>query len=390
MRLFKPRKVDEGAARYVRGDAPPFDQKNEMFKRPFWDPEVRDLFQRFYKDKVSPKDKPGYRLKDQAVVNAAWHLESHFGCGVCGGRTGLYDWTWNGRFDFPRVPRGLKIDADDPAAVTRDMKRVARFFGASLVGVGRLDRRWLYSKAYLLTPEGGKVAENEIPEEYAYAVVLGFAMDYGAVACSPAHPASATVGLQYSRMAFVAGLLAQFIRGLGFKAIPCGNDTACSIPLAIDAGLGELGRNGLLITPEYGPRVRLAKVLTDLPLVPDRPIAFGVWEFCQQCGLCAKQCPSQSIMHGEPSTETHNISNRRNVHAWHINAENCLDFWARNGTDCSNCIRVCPFNKPAGWIHNLAKAAIMRLPALNPAFLRIDGLLGYGGRRDPETFWKET
>jgi len=384
---FHPRKVRKGAGRYIRGDAPPFDQKNEMFKRPFWDPEMRDLFQRFYRDKVPPKNKPGYRLKDQAMVNAAWHLESHFGCGVCGGRAGLYDWSWNGHFDFPRVPKGLKIPTDNPRMITRDVKKVAGFFGASLVGVCRLDRRWLYSKAYLLTPEGGKIAENEIPPEYENVIILGFEMDYKAMCCSPAHPASATVGLEYSRMAFVAGLLAQYIRGLGFKAIPCGNDTACSIPLAIDAGLGELGRNGLLITPQYGPRVRLAKVFTDLPLVADQPIAFGVWEFCLQCGRCAESCPSQSIMSEEPSTKTHNISNRENVHAWHINAEKCLDFWARNGTDCSTCIRVCPFNKPEGVIHDLARWAIMTMRPLHKVFLRVDALLGYGKKESSEKFW---
>ena len=62
-----------------------------------------------------------------------------------------------------------------------------------------------------------------------------------------------------------------------------GNDTALSIPLAIDAGLGELGRNGLLITPEYGACVRLCKVFTDLPLEADRPVEFGLAEICQRC-----------------------------------------------------------------------------------------------------------
>jgi len=62
-------------------------------------------------------------------------------------------------------------------------------------------------------------------------------MDFEAINCSPAHPASAATGAGYSRMAFTVGLLAQYIRGLGYQAIPCGNDTACSIPIAIDAGL---------------------------------------------------------------------------------------------------------------------------------------------------------
>jgi len=85
--------------------------------------------------------------------------------------------------------------------------------------------------------------------------------------------------------------LAEAIRMMGYNAIPCKNGTALSIPLAIDAGLGQLGRNGLLITPKYGPAVRIGKVLTDMPLVPDRPIDFGVTEFCQSCKKCAEHCP---------------------------------------------------------------------------------------------------
>jgi reductive dehalogenase len=189
-------------------------------------------------------------------------------------------------------------------------------------------------------------------------------------------------------MAFTAGLLAEYIRGLGYKAIPCGNDTACSIPIAIDAGLGEIARNGLLITPEFGPRVRLAKVLTDLPLIPDRPIEFGVKAFCLECEKCAKKCPSKSIMFGEPSDKTHNISNREGVMTWHINAETCLNFWADNETDCSNCIRTCPFNKPPGMLHDWVRWGIHHTPWLNRLFLRGDDLLGYGKRERPDRFWE--
>jgi len=164
----------------------------------------------------------------------------------------------------------LKIKIDDPETNTRRVKKAAALFGASLAGVCNLDRRWIYSPAYLLTPEGGKTDANIIPEEFKYAIAIAVEMDYDAIRCSPTGPASIATGLGYSKMAFSAGLLAQYIRGLGYQAIPCGNDTACSIPIAIDAGLGEMARNGLLITPEYGPRVRLAKVLTDLPLVLDR------------------------------------------------------------------------------------------------------------------------
>lgn len=382
-------RIEQGASRYVVGKVESFDQKNEMFKRPLWDPKMLDLGQKFYVDRVKPKDKPGYRLQDQAMVNASWQLERAFAQGVRGGRKGVYAWDWNGKFVFPRAPSGLKISVADPAAITRHIKMVATFFGASLVGICELDRRWLYSAAYLITPEGGKVAENELPEGCKYAVAIAVEMSYEGIRYSPAHPASVATGLGYSKMAFIAGLTAQYIRGLGFQAIPCGNDTACSIPIAIDAGLGELGRNGLLITPQYGPRVRLAKIFTDLPLVPNSPIEFGVWDFCMICGKCAQKCPSQSLMHGEPSAEAHNISNREGVHAWHINAETCLPFWAANGTDCSNCIRACPFNKPPGLLHEFVRWGIRNTRWLDKMLLRGDDIMGYGKRKNAKIFWGE-
>jgi len=379
--------VDTGARRYVAGTVKQFDQKNEMFCRPLWDEEMLDLGKKFYMTDVPPKDKAGYRLRDQAMVNAAWHLENNFAQGVAGGRMGMYAWEWDKIFEFPLVPPGLTIDINDPTEVTRDIKKTATFFGASLVGICRLDRSWLYSSAFSLREQ--KSVPNELPDEYKYAIALAFEMDYKAIGCSPTSPASAATGLGYSKMAFTAGLLAHYIRGLGYKAIACGNDTACSIPIAIDAGLGELGRNGLLITPQYGPRVRLAKIFTDLPLVPDKPIEFGVWDFCMICGKCAQKCPSQSLMHGEPSAEAHNISNREGVRAWHINAETCLPFWSANGTDCSNCIRVCPFNKPPGLLHEFVRWGISNTRWLDKMFLWGDDLFAYGKKINADKFWTQ-
>ena len=94
-------------------------------------------------------------------------------------------------------------------------------------------------------------------------------MDAQAIVSSPAFRAGVATGVGYSRMAYAISCLAEFIRHLGYAAIPMGNDTALSIPLAVDSGLGELGRNGLLVTPQYGPCVRICKVFTDLPLATD-------------------------------------------------------------------------------------------------------------------------
>jgi len=382
--------VDKGASRYVVGKVERFDQKNEMFKRTRWDPKMMDLGRKFYKEEAMPGDEPGYRLQDQALVNAAWHLEHGFAQGVRGGRMGLYAWDWHGEFSFPRVPSGLRITVDDPVEVTREIKRAATLFGASLIGLCELNRQWLYSYAYFTYDEDGEPVERiEIAEEYKYAIAIAIEMDYEGISCSPAHPASAATATGYSKMAFTAGLLAQYIRGLGYRAIPCGNDTACSIPIAIDAGLGELARNGLLITPEFGPRVRLAKIFTDLPLVPDRPIEFAVWDFCMRCQKCAENCPSGAIMYGEPTEKPNNISNREGVLRWPINAEKCFAFWAANGTDCSNCIRACPFNKPPGWLHDAVRWGVKNTRWLDPFFIRMDDLFGYGKQGRADRFWGE-
>ena len=89
--------VKDGAQRYVIGDILPFDQRNEMFKRPLWDPEMLALKEQFYFATVAPRDKTGYRLYDQALVNAAWRLENEYALGVRGGRMGLYAWDWDGQ-----------------------------------------------------------------------------------------------------------------------------------------------------------------------------------------------------------------------------------------------------------------------------------------------------
>jgi reductive dehalogenase len=232
------------------------------------------------------------------------------------------------------------VDVEDLSEMTGRVKKAARFFGADLVGVTELDQRWLFAN------RRRDLEPMVFPEGVRYAVVMAIEMDELAMATSPECPAAAVTGLAYSRMAFAASSLAEFVRNLGYTAIPDGNDTGLSIPLAIDAGLGQLGRNGLLITPEYGPRVRICKVYTDLPLEPDRPVDFGVTEFCKGCRLCAEACEVDAIsFEREPGWEPACKSSNPGARKWYIDGEKCYVYWCDNGTDCSTCISVCPFNR---------------------------------------------
>ncbi len=148
-----------------------------------------------------------------------------------------------------------------------------------------------------------------------------------------------------------------------------------------------LSRAGILITPKFGPRIRLVKVVTDLPLALDEPIDFGVWDFCLSCEKCAQFCPGKAINFGDPTTEIHNISNNKGLYRWPVNAEKCLNFWKSNTTECGNCIRVCPFNKPLGWLHDLMRWGIKYTPWMNSFFVRMDDLFGYGKQKKPDHFW---
>jgi len=308
-----------------------FDSKNIIFDRVMWDSSWEGCM-RMYDEKVLnmvAEGKPGYSRVDFALAYASWIVHDAF--------KGGFSWTKIKLSRTPAVSIGIdwtemKCDVNDPCEMSICIKRAATLFGASLVGICELNRDWLY-------------ADVDVPEKFENVIVMAVEMDADGIATSPAVPAAVATGVGYSKMAFILAGVGEFIRNLGYEAIQCGNDTALSIPLAIDAGLGELGRNGLLITPQHGPRVRLCKIFTDLPLKFDKPIEFGVKEFCKKCKLCAQHCEVGAIsMDDEPNFEVKCRSNNPGVLKWYVNVERCYLYWCENGTDCSTCIKVCPYN----------------------------------------------
>lgn len=380
--------LDQWEKKYIVAPQERFDQKNELYKRSWWDPEMKAIYEKVYQERIAPREKAGWTLPEIALGEGAWYLERAFGHGNVIGQHGPFAWEEKpSEYGFGRIAEGLKIDIDDPEKMNRDIKNVARYFGADLVGVCELDRRWVYSHSYNRYTK--EYEPLEVPEEYKYAIAMAYEMDYELIKHAPSHIANGATGMGYSMMAFTTGLLARFIRGLGYKAIPCGNDTAPSVPIAMQAGLGELGRNGLLITPEYGPRIRLSKIFTNLPLVSDQPIEFGVTEFCSRCQKCADTCPGQAIIHGERTTKPHNVSNAVGQLKWPINAEKCLSFWGTNRGSCIVCIRVCPFNKHMNWFHRLVRSGAEHMSWADSFFVKMDDLFGYGKQARAEDFWDE-
>jgi len=383
----------------------PMREKYTMFSRNTWDPtrqdrpEVTESISHI--NLVEGEGKvPNQTRLDYALMAAAWR---HAGMG------GSTDYDWEG---VSGQVRGAGLDQMghwDPADLdmnweeaTLAVRHAALFYGASLAGVAEFNPLWLYSDHFTPTREdqekaipvhygGDRFEQGEdawyIPGSMNRVIALAFEEDYHGIANSPGRLASAAVGNGYSRMAVTSSQLSDFIRGLGYRAIPAGNGVALSIPIAIDAGLGQLGRMGLLVTPKYGPRVRIAKVITDMPLVPSPRIDFGVEEFCEACMLCADDCPSESITRGPKTLEGPSASNNPGALKWYTGVDGCYDF---NGFSCSNCKRVCPFNKPNNsWVHRMIRGMIEgRLVGADKVMVQLDQASGYGVQVEDREFWK--
>ena len=70
-------------------------------------------------------------------------------------------------------------------------------------------------------------------------------------------------------------------------------------PLLLLSGLGEVSRIGeVILNPYLGPRLKSGVVTTDMPLSYDKPIDFGLQNFCENCNKCARECPSGAITAG--------------------------------------------------------------------------------------------
>lgn len=364
-----------------------FKQKNDVFRRSGWDERIRskksELFYATYREPLKTWRKAdGFTQKDYALRNASWHVSDIFTelKEDQDRREGFSD-----EFTLQRDVAKQKIALGTPEETATEIKHVAKSFGADLVGITHFDERWMYVRKFSDISKTEK--PQEIPAGLNHVIVVAQAMDYDLIRTVPSALSGAATGLGYSHDALVVLSIAQYIRNLGYQAIASMNDTALAIPLAIKAGLGEYGRNGLLITKEFGPRIRLGKIFTDLPMAHDQPIRFGVKEFCDTCRRCAKACPVKAISHEEPSDKVHNQSNIKGIRKWTVDGEKCFSYWAAQNSDCSICIRVCPYNKDySKWWYRVGQR--LAGTPLRGLMLDLDVKMGYGERMKPKLWWQ--
>lgn len=316
-------KIDERDIMFSRNELKPDSQNFKNYYERH--PERKNLDDEFRKEAgLTSKDSVFYNKLAFAAANASFFTVSQF-------HSALDD---SGHEQKEHV---------SPQEMQLFLKEWGKKLGALNVGITQLSDYHFYSYKGRGDEYGKKITSH-----HTHAIAFTVEMSTEMVMSGPQASIIMESGQQYLEAGRIAIQIAQFLRNLGYSArahIDGNYQVVCPL-VARDAGLGEIGRMGLLMTPYEGPRVRLGVVTTDFELPVDK------WEknnslldFCNRCKKCAEVCPSKSISFDSPKVVD-------GVKRWQISSEKCFTYWSKAGTDCGRCMATCPYSHPNNFLHN--------------------------------------
>jgi reductive dehalogenase len=293
---------------------------------------------------------------------------------------------------FKPEDRGIPKWTGTPEEARQLVTAAMRYYGASSVGFAKVEPETTEKLIFEYDSDGKKIeftdevsepTETEekrlIPNDCRTCIVFTVQMPRETWKRAPSE-----LGGSVSRMGYEIGGLVQartqmFLKTLGYKAPGEYRRNALGIAPAfgVMAGLGEMARYNRLITPEYGPVVRVFKMLTNLEIAPTKPINAGLMNFCRTCKKCAEMCPSKALsMETEPSWETTGPWNRPGIKGWYDHAVKCRTYWFEVGTGCGICFAYCPFSsKNLASFHKMRASLAANFPIFNSTFKSLDDLL---------------
>jgi reductive dehalogenase len=288
-------------------------------------------------------------------------------------------WAKSAWSPMPLVAGSEAPGTGDSAAMAAHLKAVAYFLRADAVGICELPGYAVFTHS--------KFDGSEIRLDHRYAIAILIDQDWPTARAFTGSDwiSNSMSFMAYSTSGFVACVLADYIRRLGYdaRAHHARNYQVVLPPILLWAGLGEMCRIGdIVLNPFLGPRFKAAVVTTSLPLVPDKPIDFGLQDFCNKCRKCARECPSQAISAGDKV-----IFN--GYEKWPNDVRRCTSMRVGNqhGSGCGTCIKVCPWNKPFTPFHRAMGSLMRRVPPARRLAVWGDDLMGYGKPSPNDKWW---
>jgi len=210
------------------------------------------------------------------------------------------------------------------AETLKELEEYAHSLGVTDIGYTRVNPRHIFKGFKLLFPN---------------AMVFTMEMNRNKIKQAPSMPSFIEIFRTYLQLGVIVNQVSEFLRERGYNALagPAIGGEVNYIPVAIDAGVGCSGKNGLLITKNNGPRIRLAAVFTDIENLPFAEGNLFLWvrDYCESCNLCIEKCPVNAIY---METETHADGG-----PIFIDHTLCADPFS-NDNGCTLCIKYCPFS----------------------------------------------
>ena len=219
-------------------------------------------------------------------------------------------------------PTGTPVPGKD---VSQLIKNKARELGIGEVGITRLDKRYVY-----------KFIRDYV--QFQHAVCIAFEQDYEGTQGAPGMSAERPHFDTYREMTPPILALGDYIRSLGYHAQvhhPDDNVVA-TVAMLMQAGMGQLGANGQLLSPHFGSRARHTVITTDALVTYDEPVDYGMHAFCDICQVCVNRCPGRALMRDKVwwrGVQKHKLIYRR-----------CRPVIARY-EGCAVCMKVCPIQR---------------------------------------------
>jgi len=278
------------------------------------------------------------------------------------------------------LEKKLKLD---PEEMARKIKAFGMYLGAAKVRIAKLKREWVYTN-YCHTIGPGFYGK-QVDLDYENIICMPVLQDLAMKKIGRGAAQESEDGWRYTYGSLLSVIVAHFIRSTGWRArpLPSVNAPYFVVPAFIDAGIGEQGRNSFVVSKDIGCNWRPGAVATDMPLALDKPVDFGLQDFCEKCKRCAEYCPSGAITKGGKEIV-------RGVRRWTFDAEKCMRYWNELGHSCGICQAVCPWNHPNSLLHDGVRELSQRFSFLRRPIIHAEKLVYGSYRRAPTPDWMTT